>query len=71
VPVWLTLVLDLVAKVVNQWLANLRAEQALKDLGAKTQAIDSVRQAEVQEAAARTAGEAARDAEDDPRDLRD
>jgi hypothetical protein len=70
-PVWATVILDLVAKTVNQLLANLRAEQALKDLGAKTQAADSVRQAEAQETRARAAGEAAQDAEDDPRDLRE
>jgi cysteine synthase len=70
-PLWATALIDLTVKVVTQWLANLRAEQALRDLGAKTQAVDSVRQAEVQESAARAAGEAAQDAEDDSQDLRD
>lgn len=70
-PVWATVLLDLVAKTVNQWLANRRAEQALRDLGAATQVAESVKIAESQEASARAAGEAARGAEDDPRDLRD
>lgn len=70
-PVWASVLLDLVVKVVTQWLANIRAEQALRDLGAKTQAADSVLEAETQEAAARAAAEAAQDAEDDPQDLRD
>jgi len=70
-PVWATVLLDLVAKTVNQWLANRRAEQSLRDLSAATQAAESTKLAESQEASARAAGEAALDAEDDPRDLRD
>lgn len=69
-PVWASVLLDLVAKTFNQWLANIRAEQALRDLGAATQSLESIRVAESQEASAVAAGEAAQDAVDDPRDLR-
>ena len=56
---------------MTQWLANQRAEQALRDLGAATQASASTTAAEKQEATARVAGDAAADGPDDPRDFRD
>lgn len=67
-PSWLSLALGLVAKVVTQWLANLRAEQALRDLGAATQAAASRAAAERQEAKAQAAADAAAVAPDDPND---
>lgn len=67
-PGWLSLALGLVARIVTQWLANLRAEQALRELGAATQAADSRREAERQEAIAQTAADAAAVAPEDPAD---
>lgn len=69
-PWWATAGLTLLAKVVNQYLANRRAEAALRDLGAATQRSDSLAEAERQEAAARKAGDWSENAADDPDDLR-
>lgn len=57
-------------RLITEYLANRRAEDALRDLGTATQANTSRVEAERQEAAARRAGEAAADETDDPRDLR-
>ncbi|GJD88157.1 hypothetical protein BHAOGJBA_1670 [Methylobacterium hispanicum] len=70
-PWWATAVLTLIAKIFNQWLANKRAEVAMRDLGAATARVDGLRKAERQEQKARAAGAAAAEAQDDPRDLRD
>ena len=59
-----------VVRLVTEYLSNLRAEQALRDLGAAAQADSARTEAERQEAEASAAGEAAEAAEDDPRDLR-
>ena len=67
-PLWASALITLVVKGVPQWLANLRAEQALRDLGAATQATASRAEAERQETAARAAGEAAAAAPEDPAD---
>lgn len=57
-------------RAVNDWAARRRAEQALRDLGATTQANEARAEAERQEAAAVRAANAAEDGPDDPRDLR-
>lgn len=67
-PGWLSLALSLVAKIVTQWLANREAEKAFRDLGAKTQAEDSRREAERQEAKAQAAADAAAAVAEDPND---
>lgn len=67
---WASAFVALLAKVVTQWLANLRAEQAMRELGAATQASASTAAAEAEEARARAIGDAAADNDDDPRDLR-
>lgn len=63
-------VISFLVEMANTWLSKRRAEQALRDLGAATQAASSRIEAERQEATAKAAGEAALDAPDDPRDLR-
>lgn len=65
-PLWASALITLVVKGATQWLANLRAEQALRDLGAATQAASSRAEAERQEAIAKAAGDAA--APEDPTD---
>jgi hypothetical protein len=70
-PWWASLLITGLTRFLNQWLANKRAEGALRDLGAATQRADSLREAERQEQAARQTGAAAADAADDPHDLRD
>ena len=67
-PSWLSLALGFLAKVITQWLANLRAEQALRDLGAATQAAASKAEAERQEAKAKAAADAVATAPEDPDD---
>ncbi len=67
-PLWASALITLVVKGVTQWLANLRAEQALRDLGAATQATASRAEAERQEARAQTAADAATIAPEDPTD---
>ncbi|MFE1598170.1 peptidoglycan-binding protein [Methylobacterium sp. ID0610] len=67
-PWWATALLTLVAKGINQWLANRRAEQALRDLGAATQANAARAEAERQEAAAKAAAERAAVEAEDPAD---
>lgn len=69
-PFWATALISFVVKLVTQWQANLRAEQALRDLGAATEANASTAAAEAAEATARAAGDAAAEGDDDPRDLR-
>jgi hypothetical protein len=69
-PWWASALITFLARAVNDWFGRLRAEQALRDLGAATQANDARREAERQEAAAQRAGAAAEDGPDDPRDLR-
>lgn len=68
-PLWATALISFVVKLVTQWLANLRAEQALRDLGATTQAAASTAAAEAQEAKARAAAKAAAEGPDNPGDL--
>lgn len=67
---WVSTGLSFLVKLVTEYLANRRAEEALRDLGAATQANTSRIEAERQETIARRAGEAAADEPDDPRDLR-
>lgn len=68
-PIWATAIISFLVKLVTQWIANRNAEQALRDLGAATQANASVATAEEQEAKARAAGDAAADDPDDERDI--
>ena len=68
-PFWANALISFGVKLVTQWLANLRAEQALRDLGAATQANASITAAEAAEAKARAAGDAAADGPDDDRDI--
>lgn len=68
-PFWASALISFVVKLMTQWQANLRAEQALRELGAATQANASVAAAEKQEAAARAGGDAAADGPDDERDI--
>lgn len=37
-PIWLSLLLDFAAKVISSVIASFRRDQALKDLGAETEA---------------------------------
>jgi len=67
---WVSTGLSFIVKLITEYLANRCAEDALRDLGAATQANASRLEAERQEAIARRAGEAAADDPDDPRDLR-
>ena len=69
-PWWTSWLVNLIVRGVNDWAARSRAEQALRDLGAATQANAARVEAERQETVARRAGEAAFDEPDDPRDLR-
>ena len=69
-PLWASTLTSFGVKLVTRWLANQRAEQALRDLGAASQASASTAVAEAQEVKARAAGDAAADGLDDPRDLR-
>lgn len=68
-PFWATALISFGVKLVTQWLANLRAEAALRDLGAATQANASTAAAGTAEARARAAGDAAADGSDDERDI--
>jgi len=68
-PFWATALISFGVKLVTQWLANLRAEAALRDLGAASQANASTTAAETAEARARAAGDAASDGPDDDRDI--
>lgn len=70
-PWWATALLTFVAKGFNQWLANKRSEQAMRDLGAATARAEDHAKAERQEQQARAGGAAAADAPDNPEDLRD
>lgn len=67
---WFSAGISFLVRLIAEYLANRRAEDALRDLGAATQANASRLEAERQEAIARRAGEAAVDEPDDPRDLR-
>lgn len=69
-PWWASALINFAARAINGWLGRLRAEQAMRDLGAKTQANESRQEAERQEAIAHRAAAAAEDGPDDPRDLR-
>lgn len=69
-PWWASWLVNLIVRGVTKWAADKRAEQALRDLGAATQANAARAEAERQEAAAERAGTAAADGPDDPRDLR-
>ncbi len=69
-PWWASALITFLVRAANDWAARRRAEQALRDLGAATQANTSRAEAERQEAVAERAGAAAADGEDDPRDLR-
>ncbi len=71
-PFWPTWLGRWLASILDRWLASLRAEQAMRDLGAATQAAESLREAEHEEEIARAAGEVAASAiEPDRRDYRD
>ncbi|TXN79293.1 hypothetical protein [Methylobacterium sp. WL8] len=50
--------ISFVVGLINKWLATKRAEQALRDLGAATQAATSNAEAERREGVARAAGDA-------------
>ena len=67
-PWWLSAIVSFLARAANDYAARRRAEAALRDLGAKTQAESSRREVERQEAVARAAGEAAAAAPEDPAD---
>lgn len=70
-PLWLSWLASFLATAFNQWLANRRAEAAMRDLGASQQREASVREAERQEEIADAAAQVARDAVgEDPRDYR-
>lgn len=69
-PFWADALIGFAAKLVARWLADRRAEQALRDLGARTEALAATARAEAEEARARAAGDAAAAGPDDPRDLR-
>lgn len=69
-PWWASWLINLIVRGVTRWAADKRAEQALRDLGAATQASAARAEAERQEAAAERAGAKAADDLDDPRDLR-
>ena len=67
-PWWLSAIVSFLARAVNDYAARRRAEESLRDLGAKTQAEDSRREAERQEAQAQAAADAAATAPEDPAD---
>ena len=67
-PWWLSAIISFLSRAVNDYAARRRAEEALRDLGAKAQAEDSRREAERQEAKARAAADAAAAAPEDPAD---
>lgn len=69
-PWWASALIAFLVRAANDWAARRRAEQALRELGAATQANEARAEAERQEAAAHRAGAAAEDGPDDPRDLR-
>lgn len=69
-PWWVSALITFLVRAVNDWGARKRAEQALRDLGAATQANTARAEAERQEAAAQSVGAAAEDGPDDHRDLR-
>lgn len=65
-----SLIIGFVTSFLNKWLAAKRAEQAMRDLGAASQAAAARAEAERQEAIAKAVGEAAANEPDDPRDIR-
>ncbi|MBA9071836.1 hypothetical protein FHR71_005628, partial [Methylobacterium sp. RAS18] len=67
---WASALITFLVRAVNDWAARRRAEQALRDLGAATQANTARVEAERQETVAERAAVAAEDGPDDPRDLR-
>ncbi len=67
-PWWLSAILAFLSRAVNDYAARRRAEEALRDLGAKTQAEDSRREAERQETVAQAAGDTAAATPEDPAD---
>jgi hypothetical protein len=67
-PWWLSAIITFLSRAVNDYAARRRAEEALRDLGAKTQAETSRREAERQEATAKAAGERADAEPEDPND---
>jgi hypothetical protein len=67
-PWWLSAIITFLSRAVNDYAARRRAEDALRDLGAKTQAEASRREAERQEAVAKAAGERAAAEPEDPAD---
>lgn len=69
-PWWASALITFLVRAANDWVARRRAEQALRDLGAATQANEARAEAERQEAVAERAASAAEDGPDDPRDLR-
>ncbi|MEN3212218.1 peptidoglycan-binding protein [Methylorubrum populi] len=69
-PWWVSALITFLVRAVNDWAARQRAEQALRDLGAATQANTARAEAERQEAVAEHAAAAAEDGADNPRDLR-
>jgi len=69
-PWWASALITFLVRAANDWAARQRAEQALRDLGAATQANTARAEAERQEAVAHRAGAAAEDGPDNHRDLR-
>jgi len=67
-PGWASWVISFVVKLITQYLANRRAEQALRDLGAATQAADAKTEAERQEAVAQQAAASVASTPEDPDD---
>lgn len=61
-------VVSFFVKAITQYLADKRAEQALRDLGARTQAAESKAEAERQEAVAEQAAASITSANEDPKD---
>jgi hypothetical protein len=70
-PWWASWLVSLVARLVGDWAQRAKANAALKDMGAAVQRADSLAEAQRQEEVARRAADAAKDGQDDPRDLRD
>ncbi|MBX9933247.1 MAG: peptidoglycan-binding protein [Methylobacterium sp.] len=67
---WVGQALAFLARFLNDLAERKRAETALRNLGAASQAASARQEAERQEAKARAAGDAVADEPDDLRDLR-
>jgi hypothetical protein len=67
-PWWLSAIVSFLSRAANDYAARKRAEAALRELGAATQAAASRAEAERQEAVAKAAGERAAAEPEDPED---